>query len=111
MEIIFPTTISFKHQERPSYAVIRVLRGGKTSPQFPGLGDVILFSIETPGVPPGCLFCIGKGGSATARIPNRVFLSGLTFLSCPSTRKCRLLSLLGIGGSRPVVKGRLRGRT
>ncbi len=105
MEIIFPTKINSLRQERPSYPVIRVLRGGKTGSQFPGLGDVILFSIEIPGVLPGRLFCIGKGGSATAGIPNRVFLSGLTFLSCPSTRKCRLLSLLGIGGCRSVVKG------
>ncbi len=86
MEIIFPTKISSIRQERPSYPVIRVLRGGKTSSQFPGLGDVILCSIETPGVLPGRLFCIGKGGSATAGIPNKVFLSGLTFLPCSSTR-------------------------
>ncbi len=29
-------------------------------------------------------------GSATAGIPDRVFPSGLTCLSCPSTRTCRL---------------------
>ncbi len=83
MEIIFPTKIVSKHQERPSYPVICVLRGGKTGPQFPGLGNMVLFPIETPGVPPERLFCIGKGGSATAGIPNRVFLSGLTFYPVP----------------------------
>ena len=37
--------------------------------------------LGAPGVSPGRLFCIRKGGSATAGIPGRTFLSGLTF--CP----------------------------
>ncbi len=62
-----------------------------------------------PGVSPGGLFCIQKGGSVTAGVPGRTFLSGLTFLSCSSTQKCRLRCLFGIRGCRSVVKGRLHG--
>ncbi len=98
MEIIFPTKMGSIHQERSSYPIICMLQGGKAVSQFPGLGCVFVSLAGTPGVLLGRLFCIRKGGSATAGIPDRVFLSGLTSLSCPSTQKCRLLSLLGIGG-------------
>ncbi len=84
MEIIFPTKIGSICQERPSYPIICVLWGGKAGYQFPGLGGVFVSVAGTLGVLPGRLFCIRKGGSATAGIPDRIFLSGLTFLSCPS---------------------------
>ncbi len=111
MEIIFPTKMGTICQERPSYPIICVHQGGKAGSQLPGLGCVFVSFAGTPGILPGRLLCIRKGGSATAGISDRIFLSSLTFLFCPSTRKCTLLSLLGVGGCRSVVKGRLRGGT
>ncbi len=75
------------------------------------VSGVCLSAHRAPGISPGCLFCIRKGGSATAGIPGRTFLPGLTFLPCSSTQKCRLQCLFGIRGCRSVVKGRLRGGT
>ncbi len=86
MKIIFPMKIGSKCQERESRLSVSGSRG------YTGL------FIKAPGVSPGRLSCIRKGGSATAGIPGRIFLSGLTFLSCPSTQKCRLLSLFLASG-------------
>ncbi len=69
---------------------------GKQALSFPVSG-VCLSAHRAPGVSPGRLFCIRKGGSATAGIPGRTFLPGLMFLPCSSTQKCRLLRLFGIG--------------
>ena len=72
MEIIFPTKMSSIHLERPSYPIICMHRGGKAGSQSPGLRCEFVSFTGTPGVLPGCLFCIRKGGSATAGIPDRV---------------------------------------
>ena len=46
--------------------------GGKTGPQSPGLGCEFVSFTGTPGILLGRLFCIRKGGTATAGIPDRV---------------------------------------
>ncbi len=48
MEIIFPTKMGSIRQERPSYPIICVHRGGKTGPQFPGLGVSLSFPTGLP---------------------------------------------------------------
>ena len=72
MEIIFPMKMGAIRQERPSCPIICTHRGGKTGPQSPGLGGEFVSFTRAPGILPGRLFCIGKGGTATAGIPDRV---------------------------------------
>ena len=83
MEIIFPTKMGAIHQERPSYPIICVHRRGKTGPQVPGLGGEFVSFTGTPGILPGRLFCIGKGGTATACIPDRVSYPALRVYPVP----------------------------
>ncbi len=87
MEITFPTKMGSIHQERPSYPIICMHQGRKTGPQSPGLGGEFVSFAGTPGILPGCLFCIGKGGTATAGIPNRVSHPTLRVYPVPPLRR------------------------
>ncbi len=110
MEIIFPTKIGSKCQERPLYPIICVLRGGKAGSQFPGLRGVFVCSAGSRHLTrPPILYPevrLSYYRHSGQDIPVWPYV-----LSCPSTQKCRLLSLFGTGGCRSVVKGRLRGGT
>ncbi len=78
MEIIFPTKIGSICQERWSYPVIRVLRGGKAGSQFPGLGGVF---VSLPGLPVSYRDVYSVSGREVQLL--QAFLAGY---SCPALR-------------------------
>ncbi len=60
-------------------------REGKQALSF-RVSGVCLSAHRAPGISLGCLFCIRKGGSATAAIPGKTFCLALRFYPVPPLR-------------------------